>query len=413
MKNNGFLTRIKSKARANQLSIALGGDWSGKAAIPELAQKLENRFEVHVGAQHRYEYYLRWNRLVDLVESKASRETLWEFIVEEAGSIPIQQIHRKLACIPISNFIDLTFDRNLVQALQEVGRKPILHAFLHQRMGAWRQSNPDEPNVFFSFPQLHPFHHWFGLHEQLCHHPQNRIQIENMMEMLRQKDLLLLGISSFEAEGILHLEYLAQAAEKVVNTADPVNDHPYWTKRGVFLPDVDTVAFVEELLPTDLKSYSFWDLQFPDRKLIDVAREKDYDTFISYFGGDRAFADKVDAELRQRGIRIWRDNAEIEVGDSISDKIEHALKRSYTFAIVLSKEALDRPWVREELRAAYHLRREENLKILPLLYRDCEMPPFLGDYKYADFREEKNYAEQLELLARSIGNAVKRARGKL
>jgi hypothetical protein len=413
MKNNGILTRIKSKARANQLSIALGSDWSGKAAIPELAQKLEQTFGVNAGAQQRYEYYRQWNQLVDLLESKVSREELHAFIVEEATSIPIQQIHRKLACIPISNFIDLTFDRGLLQALIEAGKKPVVHAFLHQSMGAWRQSNPDEPNVFFSFAQVHPFHHWFGLHEQLCHHPQNRIQIENMMEMLRQKDLLLLGISSFEAEGILHLEYLAKAADKVVNTVDPVNDYRYWTRRGVFLADVETMDVVDDLLPTNLKSYSFWDLPIPNRMLIDIAREKGYDCFISYFSGDKAFAQRVDADLHQRGIHIWRDSAEIEVGDSISDKIEHALKRSYTFLIVLSKEALARPWVREELRAAYTLRHAESLKILPLLYKDCEIPLFLADYKYADFREEKNYSEQLELLARSIGNSIKRARGKM
>jgi hypothetical protein len=45
------------------------------------------------------------------------------------------------------------------------------------------------------------------------------------------------------------------------------------------------------------------------------------------------------------------------------------------------------------------VRRAEELKILPLLYKDCEIPLFLADYKYADFREEKNYTEQIELLA--------------
>src|SRR5205085_2435758 len=127
---------------------------------------------------------------------------------------------------------------------------------------------------------------------------------------------------------------------------------------------------------------------------------------------DKPFVQRVTADLQKRQIRIWRDDTEIEVGDSIGDKIEDALKRSYTFSIVLSKDALGRPWVREELRAAYNLRRADDLKILPLLYEDCEIPLFLADHKYADFREAKNYTEQIELLARSIQNAVKRARGK-
>jgi hypothetical protein len=412
MQIDAFLTRIKTKARSNQLAIAIGGAFSGEVAIPVLAKALEADFGVSVPIQDPHGYYGRWNQLVDLLETKTDRKTLCRYVVERANSVQIQRIHRKIASIPISNFIDLTFDHSLTKALVEGGKKPIIHAFLHQRMGGWQQRNPEEPNVFFAFAQLDIFHHWFGLHEQLCIHAQNRIQIENMMEMLRQKDLLLLGLCSPEAEGILHLEYLAQAADKVVNTVDPLNDHRYWAKRGVVVADVETEAAVEHLLPADLKSYTFWDMPFPTRMLIDVGKEKDYDCFISYFSGDKEFARKIHSDLGQREIRTWRDEAEIEIGDPMSDRIENALKRCYTFLIILSPEALSRPWMKDELRAAYNLRRAEELKILPLLYRDCEIPPFLADYRYADFREDKNYSEQLELLARSIRNAVSRVRKK-
>src|SRR6266542_1575444 len=409
---DGFLARIKEKARSNQLAIAIGGKFSSEAALPALAESLQKKFDVSFPTSNIFDYYGRWNKFVDQLEAKVAREILWRDVGNRVASMQPDAIHRKVAAIPISNFIDATLDRRLTKALIENGKKPILHAFRQQRIGGWRQSNPVEPNVFFTFGQFASFHPWEGLHEQLCIHPQNRVQVENLMEMLRQKDLLLLEFSAAEAEKILHLEYLAGAAGKVVNTADPSGEVTYWTKLGVFLAGVDTEEFIDYLLPADLRSYSFWDVPIPNRMLIDIGREKDYDSFISYFSGDKPFVQRVTADLQQRQIRIWRDDAEIEVGDSISDKIEHALKRSYTFSIVLSKEALGRPWVREELRAAYNLRRAEDLKILPLLYEDCEIPLFLADYKYADFREAKNYTEQLELLARSIQNAVKRARGK-
>ena len=85
---------------------------------------------------------------------------------------------------------------------------------------------------------------------------------------------------------------------------------------------------------------------------------------------------------------------------------------SYTFVIILSPEAISRAWVKEELRAAYARRLGGDLKILPVLHKECEIPPFLADYKYADFRDEKRYHEQITLLERSIKNAVKRAREK-
>lgn len=409
---DSLIARIKEKARSNQLAVAIGGRFSADAALPALAESLQKRFDISFPTSNAFEYYSRWNEFIDRLEDKVDREVVWRDIAERVASVEPDRIHRKVASIPISNFIDATLDRRFTKALIEGGKKPILHAFRQQRIGDWRQSNPARPNVFFTFGAFDSFHPWEGLHEQLCIHPQNRIQVENMMEMLRQKDLLLLEFSSFEAEKILHLGYLAGAADKVANRLDPNNDFEYWTKRGAFLANVDTEAVIDYLLPADLKSYTLWDMPFPNRMLIDVAREKDYDCFISYFSGDKMFVQRIGGDLRQRGIRIWIDDAEIEVGDSISDKIEVALKRSYTFAIVLSKQALSRPWVRDELRAAYSLRHAENLKILPLLYEDCEIPLFLADYRYADFREEKNYTEQIELLARSIQNAVKQARRK-
>ena len=145
---------------------------------------------------------------------------------------------------------------------------------------------------------------------------------------------------------------------------------------------------------------------------MDAIRDKYYDCFISYFSGDKDFVRRIEQDLRFREIQVWRDDSEIEVGDSISSRIEQGLSQSYSFMIVLSPEALSRAWVKEELRAAYALRLAGEFRILPVLHKECEIPPFLADYKYADFRDEKRYHEQITLLERSIKNAVKRAREK-
>ena len=324
-----------------------------------------------------------------------------------------KEIHKKIAGLPISNFVDLTLDRCLLKAILEIGKKPILHDFKSQSLGTWQQSNPSNPNVFFSFGNLlDPTNPLVGLHEQILIHPQNRIQIENMMEMVSEKDLLLLDFSSYEAEFILHLSYLASSSEKIINTRDLNNDLRYWCKRGVIILDVKVNDLIQYLLPYTGNEYSFLDKFIPGRMMIDITREKEYDCFMSYFSGDKGFAKKLESDLSLRGLRIWRDDNEIEIGDSFSDKIQEGLKNSYSFIIILSKEALGRAWVKEEMKAAYSLRLAEEFKILPVLYRDCEIPLFLSDYKYADFREEKRYSEQIALLEKSIRNAVKRARKK-
>jgi len=412
MMTDPFLKRIRSKARSNQLCIAIGSRFSGELSLPRIALEIQTEFSVEFSVAHEFQWFIKWNEFIDAAEKKATRAELIQYVREKSTNASVEEIHRKLATIPISNFIDISLDRRLIAALREGGKSPICHEFTGGMIGSWRQSNPENPNVFTAFTNLNSSSPWHGLHQQITIHPQDRIQIENMMEMVRQKDLLILGMTPHESEHILHLNYLSQAADKVVNTEDSSKSHEYWTKRGAYIADVRTEKVIEYLIPYDLKSYTLFDAPFPNKMLIDIARNKPYDAFISYFSGDQNFARMVAGDLLNKGIHLWRDEGEIDVGDSISDKIQVGLKNCYTFIIILSPEALDRPWVKEELRAAYNLRLAEELKILPVVYKECELPVFLTDYRFADFREAKNYAEQIEILATSVNNASLRARNK-
>jgi hypothetical protein len=150
----------------------------------------------------------------------------------------------------------------------------------------------------------------------------------------------------------------------------------------------------------------------PRGTVLEVTRSKRYDGFMSYFSGDAEFARHLERNLRLRNLNIWRDERDIEVGDSLSTTIQEGLEQSYCFVVVLSPEALTRPWVNEELRAAYARRLAGELKVLPVVYKDCKLPTFLADYKFADFRDETKYEESLALLERSLKNAVKRAQEK-
>ena len=408
-----FISRIRMKARANQLCVAIGSFFSVGISLPTVATEICSKFDLAFPVANGFEWFTHWNKFIELAEKSISRKELLAYVRKKKESTSPHRIHRKLASIPVSNFIDVTLDRQLITALQEHGKKPFDLSFSGGiMMGSWKQRNPENPNVFTAFIDLNFDSPWFGLQQQLTNNPQDRIHIENMMEMVSQKDLLVLKMSPHEAEHILCLDYLSQAADKVVITEDPTNNYQYWAKRGVYLAELPTENVVDDLIPYDLKSYSFMDAPFPGRKIVDMTKKKEYDAFISYFTGDQNFARKIASDLQNRDLYVWRDEGEIDIGDSISDKIQEGLKQCYTFIIVISPEALNRPWVKEELRAAYNLRLAEDLKILPAVYKDCEIPLFLSDYRFADFREEKNYTEQLEILSRSVSNAVKKAREK-
>src|SRR5262245_14512862 len=111
--------------------------------------------------------------------------------------------------------------------------------------------------------------------------------------------------------------------------------------------------------------------------------------FLSHTSADKPFVEKLACDLKRIGIDVWFDKWEIKVGESITWKIEEGIRENEYLGIVLSPDALNSEWVKTELSSAW--RKQMQLKrvtILPILYRDCEIPLFLADRKYADFRKD-------------------------
>ncbi len=133
--------------------------------------------------------------------------------------------------------------------------------------------------------------------------------------------------------------------------------------------------------------------------------------FISYSHVDRGFVEKLADDLARNRIIVWWDEWEIRVGDSLIQKIENGITNTSYLAVVLSAESVASAWVQEELRAALNRQLSERKTIvLPILLNDCEIPLFLRDKKYADFR--KDYSFGLENLAHAISSPDVGTRGR-
>ncbi len=123
--------------------------------------------------------------------------------------------------------------------------------------------------------------------------------------------------------------------------------------------------------------------------------------FLSHSSQDRSFAIRLARELVVGGAEIWLDKWEIKVGDSIQGKLEEGILGSSYLAILLSKASVASDWVRLELRAAMTRElAEQRVVVLPVLVEDCEVPLFLRDKHYADFRDD--FDAGLGALRRSI-----------
>jgi len=123
--------------------------------------------------------------------------------------------------------------------------------------------------------------------------------------------------------------------------------------------------------------------------------------FLSHTSVDKPFVEKLAQSLKKVGINVWFDKWEINVGDSITWKIEEGIRENEFLGIVLSQEAIQSEWVKAELSAAWvkQMQRKKVI-ILPILYRNCDIPLFLADRKYADFREDyqSGFAELVNVL---------------
>jgi len=126
--------------------------------------------------------------------------------------------------------------------------------------------------------------------------------------------------------------------------------------------------------------------------------------FLSHTGADKAFVRRLRRDLMARGVpKVWLDEAEIQVGDSLIEKIDEGMAMSRYVAVVLSGKSISAPWVKKELDVA--MNREiasGEVVVLPLLYEQCPIPAFLRGKLYADFSDEDKYEDGLEKLLRRL-----------
>ncbi len=111
--------------------------------------------------------------------------------------------------------------------------------------------------------------------------------------------------------------------------------------------------------------------------------------FISYSHKDSDFVDQLANALIERNIYFWMDRWELNVGDSLTDKIQTALTEASFLCVVLSKYSVDSDWCKREINAGLIRELEEKRVVIrPILTEDCQIPLFLRDKLYADFRND-------------------------
>jgi hypothetical protein len=89
-----------------------------------------------------------------------------------------------------------------------------------------------------------------------------------------------------------------------------------------------------------------------------------YSCFISYSTKDQKFADRLYADLQNKGVRCWFAPHDIQAGKKIHEQIDEAIRRYERLLLILSTNSMKSPWVKTEIRKARKREIEEKRRVL-------------------------------------------------
>jgi len=94
-----------------------------------------------------------------------------------------------------------------------------------------------------------------------------------------------------------------------------------------------------------------------------------WDVFISHASEDKkSVAVPLYNSLKNKGLKVWIDESQIDLGDSFRSKIDEGIGNSKLGIIILSRNFFNKKWPTTELDAIIGLEIGNHFKILPILY---------------------------------------------
>jgi hypothetical protein len=97
---------------------------------------------------------------------------------------------------------------------------------------------------------------------------------------------------------------------------------------------------------------------------------KEYDVFISHSSEDKdEFVRPLTIELQNLGLKVWYDEFELKMGDSLRRKIDHGLINSRYGIVVLSSSFFKRDWTNYELDGFVNKEMNGLKVILPIWHK--------------------------------------------
>lgn len=144
----------------------------------------------------------------------------------------------------------------------------------------------------------------------------------------------------------------------------------------------------------------------------DPARPTPLDAFVSYSHKDKGWVIKLVTQLRRakkgaRPLSVGLDEEVFVPGVSLIRQIERAVRTSTRLICVLSPDYLDSDWglLEAEMKTLDDPAGRKGF-LVPILYRNCDVPYFMKIRMAADFRQIRKYEHSLRRLAWILGATI-------
>jgi hypothetical protein len=125
--------------------------------------------------------------------------------------------------------------------------------------------------------------------------------------------------------------------------------------------------------------------------------------FLSHSHADKPFVRKLANDLMAIGHKVWIDEAEINIGDSLLTKITSGIGKVEYVAAIISSHSIESSWVQQELEIAYTRQiNERRMVVLPILIEAVKLPDYLAGKYYGDFVNKRQYKKSFKILLRSF-----------
>jgi TIR domain-containing protein/pentapeptide repeat protein len=147
-----------------------------------------------------------------------------------------------------------------------------------------------------------------------------------------------------------------------------------------------------------------------------------YSCFISHASKDHAFAERLYADLQNKGVRCWFAPEDMKIGDRLRPRIDETIRVYDKLLLVLSKTSVASQWVEQEVETALARERQQGTTILfPVRIDDTVMtletgwPALIRNTRHiGDFRRWKThdvYQKAFDRLLRDLKAAEKQPEG--